>query len=44
MPFEFTNALAIFMDLINRVFRSFLDKLVVVLINDIDLFKFILET
>jgi hypothetical protein len=35
MPFEFTNALAIFMDLINRVFRSFLNKLVVVLINDI---------
>ena len=35
MPFELTNAPAIFMDLMNRVFRSYLDKFVVVFIDDI---------
>lgn len=35
VPFGLTNAPAAFMDLINRVFREFLDRFVVVFINDI---------
>ena len=35
MPFDMTNASAAFMDLINRVFRSHLDRFVVVFIDDI---------
>ena len=35
MPFRLTNALAAFMDLINCVFQSFLDRFVVVFIDDI---------
>nr|GEY77731.1 putative reverse transcriptase domain-containing protein [Tanacetum cinerariifolium] len=35
MPFGLTNALAIFMDLINSVFHEYLDKFVIVFIDDI---------
>jgi len=35
MPFGLTNALTAVMDMMNRVFRTYLDKFMVVFINDI---------
>ena len=39
MSFEVTNALAIFMELMNRVFYLFLDKFGVIFIDDIVIYS-----
>jgi len=39
MPFGLANAPTMFMDLMNRVFRPYLDQYVVVFIDDIFVFK-----
>jgi len=43
MPFGVTNAPTIFMDYMNRIFRPFLDRFVVVFINDILIYSKTLE-
>ena len=39
MPFGLTNASAVFIDLMNRVFRPYLDNYMVVFIDDILVFS-----
>nr|GEV94236.1 retrotransposon protein, putative, Ty3-gypsy subclass [Tanacetum cinerariifolium] len=39
MPFGLTNAPVVFMDLMNRVCRPYLDKFVIVFINDISIYS-----
>ncbi|GJT28542.1 putative reverse transcriptase domain-containing protein [Tanacetum coccineum] len=39
MPFRLTNALAVFMDLMNRVFYEYLDRFVIVFVDDILVFS-----
>jgi len=43
MPFGVTNALVMFMDYMNHIFRPFLDNFVVVFINDILIYSKTLE-
>nr|KYP39326.1 Retrovirus-related Pol polyprotein from transposon 17.6 [Cajanus cajan] len=43
MPFGVTNALAVFMDYMNRIFRPFLDRFMVVFIDDILVYSRSLE-
>ena len=43
MPFGFTNAPAAFMDFLNRVFSPYLDKFVIVFIDDILVYSGSLE-
>lgn len=43
MPFGLTNILAVFMDLMNKVFQDCLDKFLIVFIDDILIYSKTLE-
>jgi hypothetical protein len=43
MSFGLTNVLAVFMDMMNRVFHDYLDQFIVVFINDILIYSRMLE-
>ena len=43
MSFELTNALAVFMDTMNKVFHDYLDQFIVVFIDDILIYSKTLE-
>ena len=39
MPFGLTNALVAFRDLMNRIFQEYLDKFIIILIDDIFIYS-----
>ncbi len=43
IPFGLTNALATFMDLMNRVFRPYLNRFVILFIDDILIYSYSTE-